>query len=609
MHKPCLFLLLFTCLAASAQKRIDIDAGCAFNTDAKNTRPYVFDADPQAQQIVGDVCRAIGITQRFQLQSADVKNALACERNGTRYILYNPDFLKDIQTDARTKWAAYGVLAHEIGHHVNGDHFDEPDSERRKELELEADRFAGSALRLMGATKDEAKSTVASLFNQDETNTHPPARARNASVVNGWNDQDTRLRNMGVTGVNDPGNTSATRTVVRDRDGDGVPDGQDACPDVPGEAILNGCPDADGDGITDDADECPYKKGEGRWKGCPDSDADGIPDNKDKCPYVYGELKDNGCPPPDDDLDGIPNSADRCPQLAGTARYRGCPDTDGDGVPDPDDKCPNEKGDPTYEGCLAPTRPAAPNTTAPASNTALQQLMGNRKSGLLMKTVEGGTYTMGSPTTESGRDADECQHSETVRSFKIGVYEVTQADWQAVMGSNPSNFKNCPDCPVESVSWDDIQQFITKLKEKTGLPFRLPTEVEWEYAARGGKQSKGYLYAGGNTLNEVAWNYNNSDKKTHPVGGKQANELGLYDMSGNVWEWCQDTYKPYSCDSKTSADSSVRVLRGGSWVNFNSSNLRVAERFNYAPDRRLWLPIGPGLNITLFTFTLLTSRA
>lgn len=217
MHKPCLFLLLLSCCtAADAQKRMDISDGCAFSTDAKNTRPYVFDADPQAQQIVSDVCRAIGITQRFQLQSADVKNALACERNGTRFILYNPDFLKDIQTDARTKWAAYGVLAHEIGHHVNGDRFDEPDSERRKELELEADRFAGSALRLMGATKDEAKSAVASLFNQDETNTHPPARARIASVVNGWNDQDTRLRSMVVTGVNDPGNTSATKPVVRD---------------------------------------------------------------------------------------------------------------------------------------------------------------------------------------------------------------------------------------------------------------------------------------------------------------------------------------------------------------------------------------------------------
>ena len=576
MHKSCLFALLLACISAlHAQKRITIPTGCAFSTAVKNENPYVFDADPQAQKIVSDICRAIGIAQSFQLQSAEVKNALACERDGVRFILYNTEFLRDIQTDARTKWAAYGVLAHEIGHHVNGHHFEEQKSERRKEMELEADRFAGSALRLLGATKDEAKAAVFNLLNEGETDTHPPKTARNLAVVNGWNDRNQMLLDMGITGVNDPTARSGTQPIVRDRDGDGIPDGQDACPDIPGETLLKGCPDADGDGITDDKDDCKYKKGEIRWNGCPDSDDDGIPDNKDKCPYLRGELVDGGCPPPDDDLDGIPNSADRCPQLAGIIRYRGCPDTDGDGVPDPDDKCPNEKGDPTYDGCSPPAKPGIPASTT-ITNTAVQQLVGNRKSGFQMKPVEGGTFKMGSPANESGRDADECQHSETVGNFKIGMYEVTQADWRAVMGSDPPelNFKGCDDCPVESVSWNDIQDFLKKLQIKIGKRFRLPTEVEWEYAARGGNLSKGYLYPGSNTLNDVAWNGNNSGSKTHPVGMKQPNELGLYDMSGNVWEWCEDTYKPYSCDSTTKPNS-ARVLRSGSYLNFNEHRSTV----------------------------------
>jgi len=351
MRLNILLLFLLCCSSVQAQKRMLIPSGCAFDTDVKNLNPYTFDADPQAQQIVGEICAAIGIQQKFQLQSADVKNALACERDGQRFILYNTDFLKEFQADARSKWAAYGVLAHEIGHHVNFHNFNEENPARRKELELEADRFSGFVLRSLGATKDEAKTAVSNLVNKTETATHPPPTARNLAVVNGWNDQDVRLRNMGVTGVNNPSGNNGNTTIVRDSDGDGIPDGQDGCPDVPGETLLKGCPDADGDGITDDEDACPYKKGETRWKGCPDTDDDGIPDNKDKCPYLRGELIDEGCPPADNDNDGIPNKTDRCPDKSGKVRYRGCPDTDGDGVPDPDDKCPNEKGDPNFEGC------------------------------------------------------------------------------------------------------------------------------------------------------------------------------------------------------------------------------------------------------------------
>lgn len=582
MKNLILLLCLFICASGFAQKRMQIPSGCAFDTDVKNLNPYTFDADPQAQQIVGEICAAIGIQQKFQLQSADVKNALACERDGQRYILYNTDFLKEFQADARSKWAAYGVLAHEIGHHVNFHRFDESNNDTRKELELEADRFAGSVLRLLSATKDEAKTAVSNLVNKTETTTHPPPTARNLAVVNGWNDQDVRLRNMGVTGVNNPTGNNGKTPIVRDSDGDGIPDGQDGCPDVPGETLLKGCPDADGDGITDDEDKCPYKKGEPRWLGCPDTDEDGIPDNKDKCPYVRGELIDEGCPPADTDNDGIPNKTDRCPDQSGTVRYRGCPDTDGDGVPDPDDKCPSEKGDPTYEGCRAPAKEGAVDNIE--SNSVVYDRWGytlvkNRKSGLSLKSVAGGTFTMGSASGEGGRDDDECQHQVTVKSFKIGYYEVTQADWKEIMGTNPSEFQNCDDCPVEQVSWDDIQDFLKTLEAKTGQKFRLPTETEWEYAARGGNKSEKYLYAGSNTLNDVAWNGNNSKSKTHPVGTKKANELGLFDMSGNVYEWSQDVYEAYPCDNTSRGNGSSRCLRGGGWNLYNY--LRCAER-NYS---------------------------
>jgi len=154
------------------------------------------------------------------------------------------------------------------------------------------------------------------------------------------------------------------------------------------------------------------------------------------------------------------------------------------------------------------------------------------------------------------------------------------------MGSNPSRFKG-ENLPVENVSWDDCQAFIRKLNELTGQTFRLPTEAEWEYAARGGIKSKGYKYAGSNTLNDVAWYYGNNGEKTHPVGSKSSNELGLYDMSGNVWEWCQDWYGSYSSSSQTNpsgaSSGSIRVYRGGSWYN-NAGSCRVSYRYGGNPS-------------------------
>ncbi|MCI6578134.1 MAG: formylglycine-generating enzyme family protein [Bacteroidales bacterium] len=190
-----------------------------------------------------------------------------------------------------------------------------------------------------------------------------------------------------------------------------------------------------------------------------------------------------------------------------------------------------------------------------------------------MVRVEGGTFRMGA-TSEQGSDAygdEKPVHSVTLSSYYIGKTEVTQALWQAVMGSNPSNFKGA-DLPVECVSWNDCQEFIQKLNSLTGRNFRLPTEAEWEFACRGGNKSNGYKYSGSNNLGSVAWYDGNSGDKTHPVGTKAPNELGIYDMSGNVWEWCGDWYANYTSNSQTNPkgpqSGSYRVRRGGSWRYF-----------------------------------------
>lgn len=182
--------------------------------------------------------------------------------------------------------------------------------------------------------------------------------------------------------------------------------------------------------------------------------------------------------------------------------------------------------------------------------------------------VEGGTFMMGA-TEEQGSEAENDEkpaHPVTVSDFYIGKYEVTQAQWKAVMGSNPSSWKG-DDFPVECVVWEDIQKFLKKLNAKTGRHFRLPTEAEWEYAARGGNKSRGYKYSGSNDIGSVAWYGDNSGSKTHPVGQKSPNELGLYDMSGNVWEWCQEWYVSFSSTLQTDPTGTSMntncVLRGG----------------------------------------------
>ena len=207
-----------------------------------------------------------------------------------------------------------------------------------------------------------------------------------------------------------------------------------------------------------------------------------------------------------------------------------------------------------------------------------------------MIAVEGGTFQMGA-TSEQGSDAESDEspvHDVTLSSYYIGETEVTQELWEAVMGSNPSAFSGYPQRPVEYVSWNDCQTFISKLNELTGKNFCLPTEAEWEYAARGGNKSNGYKYSGSNTIGDVSWYYDNSGERTYDVKTKQANELGIYDMSGNVFEWCQDWYGSYSSGSQTNptgpTSGSGRVNRGGGWIIGSEKLCRVSSRNSYDPD-------------------------
>ena len=255
--------------------------------------------------------------------------------------------------------------------------------------------------------------------------------------------------------------------------------------------------------------------------------------------------------------------------------------------------------------------------------------------------VQGGTFTMGA-TREQANDAEDKEkpaHKVTLSSYYIGETEVTQQLWLAVMGSNPSRFApkttNASRCeydsfvadarrlnakragtvriptrqewdaamtsgggslkrPVEDVSWDDCQTFIRKLNQLTGRQFRLPTEAEWEFAARGGTKSQGYKYSGGNSIGTVAWYEDNAfinkevnDYSTHNVKTKRANELGIYDMSGNVYEWCQDRYGHYNSEAQNNpkgpSSGSDRVFRGG-WIYSSGRQCRVSYRDSVKPD-------------------------
>ena len=212
-----------------------------------------------------------------------------------------------------------------------------------------------------------------------------------------------------------------------------------------------------------------------------------------------------------------------------------------------------------------------------------------------MIAIEGGTFKMGASDGDTqASNSEKPAHQVTLSGYSICETEVTQALWVAVMGSNPSYFTSANGYeddlsrPVEEVSWEDCQTFITKLNQMTGKTFRLPTEAEWEYAARGGKYSHDYVYSGGNDLDVVAWYRNNGDVQTHAVAQKLPNELGLYDMSGNVYEWCQDWYDSYSSEAQTNptgpTSGTKRVMRGGNVG--DTSSCRVSFRASNTPSSK-----------------------
>ncbi len=438
-----LFSLLAPLLGFTQTQPFHIAHGCSYDEAQLESDVYVFDASSEADRIVLEIVDALGLQKNFIVKSSNVPNALATTDGGQRYILYSTTFLEKFKADANTRWAAYSVLAHEIGHHLNGHDFSETDSRKRKLLEMEADQFSGSVLRMLGATLPESQAGIETFGLQGESNTHPSKTARREAIAGGWKKRDEWLRERGTT------TTPARREEPRQ---------------------------------TDKPITAP--------------------------PATAGTF-----------------SQDRC------------------------------------EGCPA------------------------------MVFVKGGAFDMGFDGV-GGNNSEKPVHRVNLPDFFLGKYEVTQAEWRAVMGNNPAGFKNCDQCPVENVSWDDAQDFIQKLNTRTGKSFRLPSEAEWEYAARGGQASKGYDYAGHNSVGMVAWWYGNSGNKTQKVGQRKANELMIYDMNGNVWEWCDD-YWHYNYDNAPTdgsawikdGDRTFRVLRGGSWKD-DTGYHRVTTRNNERPEMR-----------------------
>jgi len=241
-----------------------------------------------------------------------------------------------------------------------------------------------------------------------------------------------------------------------------------------------------------------------------------------------------------------------------------------------------------YRSCAAKLKPG--NYTETAKSLKMEMIY-----------VPGGTYTMGCSSEQDNdcRDNEMPVHRVTVGGFYIGKYEVTQAQWKAIMGTTVrqqqakaeansivSEGDNYPMCYV---SWNEVREFIRKLNAQSSRQYRLPTEAEWEYAARGGNRSRDYKYSGSNNADNVAWNGDNSDNKSHIVGTKSPNELGIYDMSGNIAEWCSDWYGSYFGNSQTnpkgSASGTGRVGRGGSWGD-DALDTRVRDRISVTPNRR-----------------------
>lgn len=234
-----------------------------------------------------------------------------------------------------------------------------------------------------------------------------------------------------------------------------------------------------------------------------------------------------------------------------------------------------------------PASPVSRSNLSPAARLLVDDLQRN------MVQVHGDSFQMGATTDREPEVDTRPVHTVYVHSFLISRYAVTQALWTAVQGHNPSGSTICDSCPVEKVSWTDARDFILKLNKLTGRNYRLPTEAEWEYAAKGGSKSKNYLFSGSDEMDSIGWNDNNSDKRSHPIGQKNPNELGLYDMTGNVLEWCSDWYKEdYYRESPVQnppgpPSGNSKVLRGCAW-NIFTSHCAVTVRAELPPDSHFY---------------------
>ena len=553
-------LTLLLTISLQGQQLILIDPAhsCAFDHSMADGQLYGYDASPKMVQIVSNIASIVGLKLNFELKSSTVENASAYINGNTRIIFYSENFLSKFNDGYTKDWGAYGVLAHEMAHIFLSHPLNSKEVDRIQ-AELEADEFSGRVLKLMGATEAEAKIAV-SRSSVNRTSTHPPRHARLDAVFRGWK----------IAG-----------TAVIDRDGDGVQDSRDLCPNEYGTPKTNGCPDADGDGV---------------------------PDKEDNCKYEVGPKENAGCPIIlDRDYDGILDVADKCPDQKGEARFQGCPDSDGDGVPDIDDDCPSQKGKPSNSGC--PEDADAYKHTS--TNSDLVSVNAIVRSDLVH--VPGGTYTMGC-TSEQGSECDDDEsplHQVKLSSFYISKYEITNVQYCAFLNAKGNQTEGgvtwldieSSDCRIEKRSGQYVSQSgyadhpVTEVTWYGAKAFcewaggRLPTEAEWEYAARGGKSGV-TKYAGSSSIGNVAWYSGNSGGDTHSVGQKSKNELGLYDMSGNVWEWCSDWYAGdyyKSCDDQGvvsnpegASNGSERVVRGGGW-DYYARDCRVSYRLIWYP--------------------------
>jgi formylglycine-generating enzyme required for sulfatase activity len=476
---PSVFaLILLLNWSANAQQILYFKHSCSFDGDQEDAEIYADDASDEATVIVRNIMKMNVLAQNFIIKSGNVKNALAAVDGKQRFILYSTSFLESFKADENAKWAAYCLMAHEIGHHLNNDDMAETDPAKRKLMEIQADKFAGGILYRMGATLLQAQFGVEKYTEDAVSKTHPPKSARLNAVATGWKQMQESMRSQGF---------------------------EPPKPTVQSEPTT-----------TQKVESSP--------------------------PSVHKKKTEQD-----------------------------------------------------------------PYTSAHTTGIAV----GGKKSDFEpdMVFVKGGAFQMGQPDPNISCDGcskdEQPVHSVTLSSFYIGRYEVTQKQWREVMGTNPSHFKNCgDDCPVENVSWDDVQAYLKKLNEKTGKNYRLPTEAEWEYAARGGSQSKGYTYSGDNLIGNVAWYGGNSGNQTQKVGKRKANELGIFDMSGNVLEWCSDWYNEgyYQLsggmtNSQGPISGSIRVLRGGSWYSDGHACRSVNRiygtpsfRFNYIGFRLVFAP-------------------